>query len=109
MTRVASNSHQVGVIVCAALAQRDDVVHLCGDPLHPLALWALAHVAIPLEDALSLATPRSATTPIPPRLVLYLVLSHSIGLGLGVTLREVRHFWIPDCRLPEPAGSSLAA
>lgn len=109
MTWVSSNSHQVGVIVCASLAQRDDVIHLCGDPLHSLALWALAHVAIPPEDALSLATPRSAAAPIPPCLVLYLVLSHSIGLGLGVTLREVRHFWIPDCRLPEPAGSSLAA
>lgn len=109
MTRVASNSHQVGVIVCAALAQRDDVVHLCGDPLHPLALWALAHVAIPLEDALSLTTPWPATTSVPPGLVLYLVLGHSLGLGLGVTLREVRHFWIPDCRLPDPAGSSLAA
>lgn len=109
MTWVASNSHQVGVIVCAALAQRDDVVHLCGDPLHPLALWALAHVAIPLEDALSLATPWPATTSVPPCLVLYLVLGHSLGLGLGVTLREVRHFRIPDCRLPDPAGSSLAA
>ncbi len=109
MTRVASNSHQVGVIVCAALAQRDDVVHLCGDPLHPLALWALAHVAISLEDALSLAAPRSATTTIPPCFVLYLVLGHSPGLGLGVTLREVRHFQTPDCRLPDSAGSSLAA
>lgn len=93
MTWVASNSHQVGVIVCAALAQWDDVVHLCGDPLHPLALWALAHIAIPLEDALSLATPGSSAAPVPPRLVLYLVLGHSLGLGLGlgVTLREVRH------------------
>lgn len=109
MAGVSSNSHQVRVIISAALAQWDDVVHLRGDPLHPLALWALAHVAIPLEDALSLATPRSATTPIPPRLVLYLVLSHSLGLGLGVTLREVRHFRIPDCQLPDPAGSSLAA
>lgn len=109
MTRVASNSHQVGVIVCAALAQRDDVVHLCGDPLHSLALWALAHVAISLEDALSLTTPWPATTSVPPCLVLYLVLGHSLDLWLGVTLREVRHFQTPDCRLPDPAGSSLAA
>lgn len=96
MTWVASNSHQVGVIVCAALAQRDDVVHLCGDPLHSLALWALAHVAISLEDALTFAAPWPATTSVPPCLVFYLVLGHSLDLWLGVTLREVRHRGAPD-------------
>lgn len=109
MAGVSSNSHQVRVIISAALAQWDDMVHLCGDPLHTLALCTLAHVDIPLEDALTLSAPRPATAPIPPCFVLYLVLSHSLGLGLGVTLREVRHFQTPDCRLPDPAGSSLAA
>lgn len=56
---------QIAIVIAAALSDRDNVIHLIGDPRDRswrLAGLALAEIAVALQNASSFPPPRSSTT-----------------------------------------------